>query len=170
MVRSRAVVVAILAAVLAGSSAAGWWLGAQRRADDARHSAVVVDVLDGDTVTVRTDDGATDTVRLLGVDTPETHHPEQGVQCFGPEAAAFTTARLRGERIELEDDVERRDQYDRRLSYVLVDGVRFNDELLRLGYARLLVIEPNREHARSMLRAELDAKFARRGLWGACEE
>ena len=59
----------------------------------------------------------------------------------------------------LEDDVEGRDRYGRRLAYVLVDGRRFNDELLALGYARLLVIEPNRAHrarccARSWRRAE----------------
>jgi endonuclease YncB( thermonuclease family) len=51
---------------------------------------------------------------------------------------------------------------------VLVDGRRFNDELLELGYARLLVIEPNHAHARDMLREELAARRARAGLWGAC--
>ena len=169
MARSRAVVVVILAAVLVGSSAVGRWLGEQRRAADALNSAIVVEVVDGDTVTVRSADGATDTVRLLGVDTPETHHPERGVECFGPEASAYTRERLEGEWVELEDDVEGRDRYGRRLAYVSVGGRRFNDELLRRGYARLLVIAPNREHARALLRAELDAKSAQRGLWGACE-
>jgi endonuclease YncB( thermonuclease family) len=42
------------------------------------------------------------------------------------------------------------------------------DELLRKGYARLLVIEPNHAHARTMLDEELDAKRRRVGLWGAC--
>ena len=58
--------------------------------------------------------------------------------------------------------------YGRLLVYVSLDGARFNDELLRLGYARLLVIPPNGAHARSMLAEELDARAARRGLWGAC--
>jgi micrococcal nuclease len=70
--------------------------------------------------------------------------------------------------VQLEADIEGRDRYGRRLAYVVVDGERFNDELVRLGYARLLVIEPNRKHARSMLRAELDAKRVGRGLWGEC--
>jgi micrococcal nuclease len=70
--------------------------------------------------------------------------------------------------VTLEDDVERRDVYDRRLAYVYVDGERFEDELLRRGYARLLVIEPNHEHAREMLFEELDARARRVGLWGAC--
>ena len=90
------------------------------------------------------------------------------MQCFGPEAAAYTRSRLLGRAVRLEDDVEPRDIYDRRLAYVSVDGERFNDELLRRGYARLLVIPPNGAHARTMLAAELDAKRAGRGLWSAC--
>jgi len=161
MARPRAVVVAILAAASLG----GWWLGAQRRTAIASYT--VAAVVDGDTIEV-VRDGERDTVRLLGVDTPETRHPTEPVQCFGPEAAAYTARRLTGRTVRLEGDVEARDQYDRRLSYVILDDERFNDELLRLGYAELLVIEPNHAHARTMLRAELEAKRARRGLWGEC--
>jgi micrococcal nuclease len=59
--------------------------------------------------------------------------------------------------------------YGRRLAYVELRGERFNDELLRKGYARLLVIAPNRGHAHELLEAELDAHRAGRGLWGRCE-
>jgi micrococcal nuclease len=161
MTRSRVVVVAILAAASLG----GWRLG------QARHTATaawtVVSVVDGDTIDVAR--GAeTDTVRLLGVDTPETHHPTKPVECFGPEAAAYTDAHLLGRSVQLEGDVEGRDRYGRRLAYVIVDGGRFNDELLRRGYARLLVIEPNHAHARTMLQEELGAKRAGRGLWSEC--
>jgi micrococcal nuclease len=159
-------VTAVLLAVVV-ASAIGWWSGEQRRA--ARPIARVVQVLDGDTVVVELADGSTDTVRLLGVDTPETHHPTKPVQCFGPEAAAFTAERLTGAVVHLEADVERRDLYGRRLAYVVVDGERFNDVLLRRGYARLLVIDPNRAHARELLGAELDARRHERGLWGACD-
>src|SRR5262249_44965464 len=125
-------------------------------------------VIDGDTVTVELADGTIETVRLLGVDTPEIHHPTKPVQCFGPEAAAYTTRRIDGRAVRLEGDVEARDLYGRRLAYVIVDGHRFDDELLRRGYARLLVIDPNRAHARAMLSAELDARRHRRGLWRSC--
>jgi micrococcal nuclease len=162
MARSRAVVVAILAAASLG----GWWLGTQRRPAHARYT--VVAVADGDTIEVVAGSGERDTVRLLGVDTPETRHPTQPVECFGPEAAAYTARRLTGRVVRLEGDVEPRDRYDRRLAYVIVGGERFNDELLRLGYAELLVIEPNHAHAREMLQAELEAKRARLGLWSAC--
>jgi micrococcal nuclease len=70
--------------------------------------------------------------------------------------------------VRLESDVERRDVYDRRLAYVLLDGVRFNDVLLRRGYARFLVIPPNDAHGRALLAAELDARRHHRGLWGEC--
>ena len=161
MARPRAVVVAILAAASLG----GWWLGAQRRTATAAYT--VVAVADGDTIEVARD-GERDTVRLLGVDTPETRHPTEPVECFGPEAAAYTARRLTGRTVHLEGDVEARDLYDRRLAYVILEGERFNDELLRLGYAELLVIEPNHAHARTMLRAELEAKRAGLGLWSAC--
>ena len=62
--------------------------------------------------------------------------------------------------VRLEDDVERHDIYGRRLAYVYLDGANFEEELLRKGYARLLVIEPNHAHARDMLDDELDARAA----------
>jgi len=105
---------------------------------------------------------------LLGVDTPETVDPRKPVQCFGPEASAFTKSRLQGRRVTLERDVETHDRYGRLLAYVVVDGRRFNDELLRDGYARLLVIAPNGSHAREMLDEELAARRAGRGLWSRC--
>ena len=162
MTRSRVVVVAILAAASLG----GWRLGQARHAATAEWT--VVRVVDGDTIEVARGSSDTDTVRLLGINTPEIHHPTKPVECFGPEAAAFTEEHLAGRSVQLEGDIEGRDRYGRRLAYVVVDGERFNDELLRRGYARLLVIEPNHAHARTMLREELDAKRAGRGLWSEC--
>jgi micrococcal nuclease len=166
MARSRAVVVAV-AAVLLGSAAVGWWLGGRASRPT---SATVIDTIDGDTIVVRAAGARRGvTVRLLGVDTPETHHPRKPVECYGPEASAYTRARLLGRSVQLEYDVERHDIYGRTLAYVLLGGRRFNDELLALGYARLLVIAPNGDHARTMLREMLAGRSARRGLWGACE-
>jgi micrococcal nuclease len=155
----------VVITVLIAASVLGWWFGEQRRTVLTEYR--VVDVLDGDTIVVRR--GATDdTIRLLGVDTPETHHPTKPVQCYGPEASDFTAAHLFGRMVRLEDDVETRDVYGRHLAYVYLAGRRFEDVLLRRGYARLLVIEPNHAYARHMLMEELDAKHRRAGLWGAC--
>ncbi|MBM3673198.1 MAG: thermonuclease family protein [Actinobacteria bacterium] len=154
-------------ALIATVSAAGWWAGAQRQATEPL--VRVIEAVDGDTIVVAFDDGRTDTVRILGVDTPETKDPEQGVECFGPEAAAYTASQLTGRVVELERDVELRDLYDRRLAYVSVDGRDFSEELLRRGLARFLVIDPNRAHARDLLAAELTARRTNRGLWRACD-
>jgi micrococcal nuclease len=159
--------VVVVVTVLAAASVLGWWLGEQRRT--ANPQVRVVEAIDGDTIVVAFGDGHTDTVRILGVDTPETHHPTKPVGCFGPEAADYTARRLTGRVVTLEGDVEARDRYGRRLSYVVLsNGERFDDELLRRGYARLLVIDPNRAHARELLAAELDARRHDRGLWLAC--
>jgi micrococcal nuclease len=166
MARSRAVRVTIAVALL-GSAAWGWYRGGVATAGTT-YDATVIETIDGDTVVVRFDDGVVDTVRLLGVDTPETHHPDRPVECYGPEASEYTRSRLLGQRVVLERDVESRDVYGRFLAYVRIDGARFNDELLRLGYARLLIIPPNGEHGRAMLDAELEAEHYSRGLWSAC--
>ena len=90
-------------------------------------------VIDGDTIRVRLD-GARDTVRLTGVDTPETTHPTRGVEPDGPEAAADTTARLTGATVRLDRDPAGDDQDadGRILRYVvLATGEHVNATLYR---------------------------------------
>ncbi len=170
MVRSRAVC-AILAVALLGSAFVagarwGWW---SRFRAAARYSATVTHVVDGDTVDVAFASGRRERVRILGANTPETVDPRRPVECFGPQASAYTHRRLApGTRVTLELDVEKRDKYGRLLAYVYVGGARYDDELLRLGYAHLLIIPPNGVHASALVAAELDARRARRGLWAAC--
>jgi micrococcal nuclease len=166
MARSRAAC-AVLAIALLGSAGWGWWSGGRAA---ARFDASVVTTIDGDTIDVRLDGGRVERVRILGADTPETKDRRKPVQCFGPEASAYTHARLSGRQVSLETDSEVRDKYGRLLAYVYVDGDRFDDELLRLGFARLLIIAPNGAHGRAMLEAELEARTARRGLWAACRD
>jgi micrococcal nuclease len=165
MARSRAVVVASVAAALLGSVSSGWWLGGSA---PAVVPITIVHVIDGDTVVAQFRDGHTETVRVLGIDTPETVDPRKPVQCYGPQASAYAKGLLTGRAAQLEYDIERHDIYGRLLAYVLVDGKRYEDDVLRRGLARLLVIPPNGSHARTMLGEELAARRARRGLWGAC--
>lgn len=163
MARSRAAR-AMLAVALLGSAAWGWWSTTGRA---ATISATVIATIDGDTIDVRVY-GRVERVRIIGADTPETKDPRKPVQCFGPEASAHTHQRLLGRRVTLETDAEPRDKYGRLLAYVYLDGVRFDDELLRLGYARLLLIPPNDEHGRALAEATLEAQRERRGMWGSC--
>lgn len=134
-------------------------------------TARVEKVVDGDTLEVSVA-GTTETLRLLGIDTPETHHPTRPVECFGPEA----TARLAelvppGTSISLERDVEPRDRFGRLLVYVRRDdGLDVNRTMVAEGYAAVLVIEPNGSRAATLREAEQAARGSGRGLWGACGE
>jgi micrococcal nuclease len=157
---------AVLVAAVAAISLAGWRLGTARSGGDSPTVRVIA-VIDGDTLDV-TWGSRRERVRLLGVDTPETVDPRRPVGCYGPEASAFTHRRLQGRAVRLRFDRQRRDRFGRLLAYLEVDGRRFNDELLAGGYAKVLVIPPNGRHGRTMLDEELEARSARRGLWGAC--
>ena len=82
-------------------------------------------------------EGKSHTVRLMGVDTPETKHPTKAVQFFGREATAFTKAALEGKTVLLAKDRtgDTVDCYGRLLRYVLLDGDNFNARLISEGYA-----------------------------------
>lgn len=127
-------------------------------------------VVDGDTVVVRMS-GASERVRLIGVDTPETVDERRPVECFGREASAFTAGLLPpGTPVLVVRDVEARDAYDRLLGYVYrsTDGLFVNLELAEQGFAELLTIPPNVAHAEELRAAARRARTASRGLWSAC--
>jgi len=133
-------------------------------------TATVTHVIDGDTVEVRLG-RRTETVRLLGIDTPETVKPGAPVDCYGPEASARTKALLPpGTEVRLTRDVESRDRFDRLLVYVVRadDGLFVNRALVAEGYARILAIAPNDAHRAELGRAAAAARAAGRGLWAAC--
>jgi micrococcal nuclease len=132
----------------------------------------VVRAVDGDTLEVRLDDGDVETVRVIGVDTPETVKPDTPVQCFGPRASAFEHAHTEGRRVRLRVGVEPRDVYGRLLAYVWVLGPphpRFLEaELLRRGLARTLTFHPNDRFALRFEELERTAAKRGKGLWNAC--
>ena len=132
--------------------------------------AEVVRVVDGDTVVVRLG-RADETVRLLGIDTPESVDPRSPVECFGKEAAAHTASLLpAGTAVRLVRDVEARDQYDRLLAYVYraSDGAFVNLQLVNDGYASVLTYPPNVAHAEEFTAAAARARRNNLGLWSAC--
>ncbi len=129
----------------------------------------VVDIVDGDTIIVSVN-GKEETVRLLGVDTPETKDPRKSVQCFGRAASAFTKLKLSGKAIRLfPDPLEQdRDKYGRLLRYIyLADGTNFNEELVARGFAFAYERFPTARMDQLKL-WEKDAREHRRGLWGTC--
>ena len=132
--------------------------------------ATVIEVIDGDTVDLSIA-GDRQRVRLIGVDTPETKHPEKPIECYGPEATSFVESLLpRGTNVRLERDVEARDSYDRLLVYLYrkSDNMFINMELVRQGFAHLLTIEPNIAYFDKFVTAARAAQSNKRGLWQAC--
>ncbi len=136
-------------------------------------TATVTHVVDGDTIDVRIG-GRDERVRLIGIDTPETKKPNAPIECFGPEASAFTTSLLPvGSTVRIERDVVGRDDYGRLLGYVYLltehsTDTFVNMEIVRQGYATPLTIEPNSTFARDFAEAASDAEAAGRGLWTTC--
>lgn len=121
----------------------------------------VARVLDGDTIVLDNNE----TVRLIGVDTPELHHPEVPVQRFGEEAAEFVKRLAEGLECTLEfepDDI--RDQYGRLLAYVFVAGRLVNAEIIRRGYGYAYTRFPFRRQA-EFVRLEQEAREHQYGLW-----
>src|SRR3954447_16973831 len=168
---SRGVIaVAVLAAILL---ARFWPTGHSESHSGDRTSAVVTRVVDGDTIHVRAAGGRDVAVRLLGIDTPETHRPNTPVECGGPQASA-SMARLvpRGARVTLATDPtqDRVDRYGRTLAYVfLPDGRLLEDEQLRSGWATVYVFHGNPVQRIAELRREArQAESARRGVWSEC--
>ena len=123
-------------------------------------------VLDGDTVEISPAIDGVEEVRLIGVDTPETVDPTEGIEPYGPQASAFAKRELSGRRVGLEFDRERVDQYGRLLAYVHAGGSMFNEELLKKGYAQAYPYPPNTAHAAQFAAAQRKARAAGIGIWG----
>lgn len=132
--------------------------------------ASVVRVVDGDTIVVHIG-GRDENVRILGIDTPETHKPDTPVECYGPEASARMSALLpAGTTVRLVRDVEARDRYGRLLAYVYrdSDGLFIDETMVAEGFAGTLAIPPNLAHRAELDAAAGQAQVAGRGLWQTC--
>lgn len=139
-------------------------------AEPVNATAVVLRVVDGDTIDIRDDVRRRLRVRVLGIDTPETKKPGYTVGCWGPEATEFARANLLGQRVALELDPtqDRTDRYGRTLAYLIrADGWNYSVEAARAGTAKAYVYggKPVSRYA-EIAAAEQEARDARRGLWG----
>lgn len=144
---------------------------ALQKATDAQPGLYTVEhSVDGDTFSVSMN-GKTEKVRMIGVDTPETHKPNSPVQCYGPAAAAFTKTTLEGKQVRLEADAENtnRDRYGRLLRYVyLPDGTLVQQKLIREGYGFAYVQFPFSKKV-DFETEQQAARDSNKGLWQNCE-
>ena len=111
----------------------------------------VVSVIDGDTIVCNISNAPT-TVRLIGVNTPESVHPDPTKNTAeGVIASQFTKSVLVGKSVYLGYDIDKSDDYGRTLAYVYVDGTMFNETLIEQGYAKIMIVPPNVKHAIKLL-------------------
>lgn len=140
-------------------------------ADESIESSTVREVVDGDTI--KLDDGRT--IRYLNMDTPETKKPNSPVQCFGPEASKLNKELVAGKLVWLKADKEDKDRYERSLRFVFLNENDTSDvtksvnaQMVKLGFARSMIIKPNNTYASQFVALESTAKADKIGLWGVC--
>jgi micrococcal nuclease len=132
-------------------------------------TARVVRVVDGDTIVVDAGQGE-QTLRYIGVDTPETVHPSKPVEWMGKEASEANRALVDGLEVVLERDISEVDQYGRLLRYVWIrngTGWTFvNLSLVSLGLAQVATYPPDVKYVDRFLAAQQAARDQHKGLWG----
>ena len=122
---------------------------------------VVVKVVDGDTIELE----GGETVRYIGIDTPETSPPLTPIECYGPQATEYNKSLLEGKEVILKRVIKNRDKFGRILRYVYVDDIFVNLNLVEEGYARNLQVLPNVSYSRQFEIAETKAQNNKKGIW-----
>jgi endonuclease YncB( thermonuclease family) len=134
----------------------------------------VIKVVDGDTLTIQMN-GKSQTLRLIGLDTPETVDPRKPVQCFGIEASNKAKNVLTGQKVLIETDPSQDtyDKYNRLLVYVfLQDGTLFNKTMISEGFGHEYTYNTPYKYQSEFKIAENEARIQKKGLWadGVCEQ
>jgi len=130
----------------------------------------VIKVVDGDTVTVEIN-GVRETIRIIGINTPETVDPRKPVECFGQEASARAHELLDNQTVTLEADATQgeRDKYGRLLRYVfLPNGSDFGKQMISEGYAYEYTYSTPYKYQQDYKTSQSDAENVKRGLWAGC--
>lgn len=127
----------------------------------------VVHVMDGDTFAVLIN-GSTTTIRVIGLDTPETVDPRKPIECFGPEASAEAHKILDGQYVRLEYDPSQgsKDVYGRMLAYVfLMDGTLYDEFMIAEGYGHEYTFKTPYEYQTGFKAAQAEAHKEQLGFW-----
>ena len=137
------------------------------------NSYQVTRVIDGDTIEVSID-GKTESIRLIGINTPETVDPRKPVECFGVEASNKAKELLSGKTVTLESDSSQgeRDKYGRLLRYVFIEGgINFNLLMIQTGFAYEYTYDLPYKYQSEFKEAQQQASARKIGLWGnTCQD
>ena len=125
---------------------------------------LVVRVIDGDTIELVSGER----VRYIGVNTPETVHPDKAAECYGQEASKFNKQLIEGKWVRLDKDISETDKYGRLLRYVYLDDQMVNLLLVQNGYAEASTYPPDVKFTDEFLEAQTLARNDGKGLWSAC--
>ncbi len=127
----------------------------------------ITSVVDGDTVKVSIN-GRIETLRLIGLDTPETVDPRKSVQCFGKEASNKGKELLVGKKVRIEKDATQGelDKYGRTLAYIYrEDGLFYNKYMIEQGYAHEYTYNTPYKYQAEFKAAQKLAQANQKGLW-----
>lgn len=125
----------------------------------------VIRVVDGDTLVIEYK-GKNEKVRLIGVDTPESVHPDETRNtAFGEKVSNYSKSKLEGNEIQIEFDVQERDKYGRLLCYVYIDGQMYNKLLLKEGLAKVATYPPNIKYVDEFVKIQKQARQNGEGMW-----
>lgn len=122
----------------------------------------VINVVDGDTIKIETGE----TVRFIGIDSPESVDPRKPIQCYSKEATVKNEDLALGKTVELEKDVSEKDRYGRLLRYIWIGDQLINEILVREGFAYSSTYPPDVKYQNLFLEAQHLAREEKRGLWG----
>ena len=126
----------------------------------------VVKAVDGDTIVLVNGE----TLRYIGLDTPEEVDPRKPIQCYAKEAADENKKLVEGKDIVFYKDISEKDKYGRWLGYVyLTDGTFVNLELVKEGFAFAYAYTPDTSKKEIFKEAESTARLSGLGLWANCE-
>ncbi len=127
------------------------------------HGGFVTEIIDGDTIIIRIENGDIFSVRYIGIDAPERNEPDFS------EAYNANANLVLQKSVILVKDISETDPYDRLLRYVIVDDIFVNLELVRMGYAKAVTFPPDITCAEQFTAAEQEALASRTGLWEATQ-
>jgi len=133
----------------------------------AKEEVKFIDCVDGDTIKIELN-GKVETVRMLAVDTPESVHPNKGVEYYGKEASEFTCNTFKNAKkidIEYDSNSDKEDKYGRLLVWVFVDGELLQDKLIQSGYAEVAYLYGDYKYTSLLQDHQAVVETKKIGIW-----